>query len=78
MGYNILVLVDAYGCVVQFEPYQGVKKGKQVSASTKWGLGENVVLQLMGCLPPTVSYHMFMNNYYTSFRLLTYVRVNNT
>ena len=27
MGYYIWVLVDAYGCVVQFEPYQDVKKG---------------------------------------------------
>ena len=57
IGYNIWVLADAYGYVVQFEPNQRVKKRKQVASSTKWGLGENVVLQLMECLPPTVSYN---------------------
>ena len=57
IGYNIWVLAETYGYVVQFEPNQGVKKRKQVASSTKWGLGENVVLQLMECLPPTVSYN---------------------
>ena len=47
VGYNIWVLAEAYDYVVQFVPYQGVKKGKQVASSTKWGLGENVVLWLM-------------------------------
>ena len=28
MGYNIWVLAEAYNYEVQFEPYQGVKKGK--------------------------------------------------
>ena len=27
------------GCVVQFRPCQGAKKGKQVASSAKWGLG---------------------------------------
>ena len=47
VGYNIWVLAEAYGYVAQFEPYQGVQKGKQVASSTKCGLGENVVLWLM-------------------------------
>ena len=43
-------------------------------SSSKWRLGENVVLRLLGCL----SFDIFiMNNYFTSFRLLTHIGVNN-
>ena len=73
--HNIWVLAQAYGQVVQFEPDQGVKKGKQVASTTKWGLVENVFLWLMERLPPYVSYHIFMNNYFTFFRLLTHLGV---
>ena len=52
-------------------------KYSKVSSSTKWRLGENVVLQLMICLTPTVSFDIFMDNYFTSFRLLTHLGVNN-
>ena len=31
----------------------------------------------MECLPPTVSYHIFMNKYLTPFRLLAHLGVNN-
>ena len=66
--YKIKILVvEAYSYVVPFRPYQGAKKGKHVASSTKWGLGENVLLQLMECLTPTVSFDIFMNNYLTSF-----------
>ena len=50
--------------------YQGAKKGKQVASSTKWGLGENVVLRLVECLTPT-------DNYFTSFPLLNHLAINN-
>ena len=52
-------------------------KYSKVSSSTKWRLGENVVLQLMICLTPTVSFDIFMDTYFTSFRLLTHLGVNN-
>ena len=56
MKYKIWILVaEAYGYVFQFIPYQGAKEGKQITSSTKWGLGENVVLWLIECLTPTVS-----------------------
>ena len=71
------LVVEAYSYVVQFRPYQRAKKGKQVASSTKWGLGENVVLQLMECLTPTVSFDIFMNNYLTTFRLLTHLGDSN-
>ena len=38
VGHSIWGVAEAYCYVVQFEPYQGVKKGKQVASSTKWGL----------------------------------------
>ena len=54
--------------VVKFEPYQGAKKGKQIPSSTNWRLGKNI-LRLMGCLPPMVSYQIFMDNYLTHFEV---------
>ena len=39
--------------------------------STKWGLVKKVVLQWMECLPTTLTYHLFVGNYFTSFHLLT-------
>ena len=44
-------------------------KGKQLASFTKLGLGENVVLWLMERLTRTVSFGLFMDNYFTSFRL---------
>ena len=52
-------------------------KEKQVASSTKWRLGEHIVLRLVECLTPTVSFDIFMDNYFTSFRLLTHLGVNN-
>ena len=75
-GYNIWVLTKAYDYVFQSEPYQGVTKGKQFASPTKWSLGENAVLWLMKCSPPTLSYHIFKDNYFTSFHPLTHFVVN--
>lgn len=55
MGYKIWVLAELYGYVVQFEIYQDTKTGKLVASSTKWGLRQPFVLQLMECLILTVS-----------------------
>ena len=52
-------------------------KHSKVSSSIKWALGENVVLWLMVCLTPSVSFDIFMDNCFTSFRLLTHLGVNN-
>ena len=48
VGYKILVMAETY-MTMTYEAYQGVKK--------KWELGENVVLQLMECLPLIVKYY---------------------
>ena len=63
---------EAYA--VQFRTCQGVKKENQVASSSKWVLVEKVVLRLMECLPPIVSY-IFMSNYSSSFPLLTHLGV---
>ena len=53
-----------------------MSKHSKVPSSTKWRLGENVALRLMECLTPTVSFDIFIDNYFTPFRLLTHVGVN--
>ena len=74
----MLVLVaETYNHVVPFRPYRGAKTGKQVASSTKWGLGENVDLQLLEYLISTFTFDIFMDTYFTSFPLLTHLGVNN-
>ena len=41
-----------------------------------WRLGESL-RRLMECLTPSVSFDIFMDNYFTSFRLLTHLGANN-
>ena len=52
-------------------------KHSKVFPSTMLRLGENVVLRLIECLTPSVSFDIPMYNYFTSFRLLTHLGVNN-
>ena len=52
-------------------------KHSKVSSFTKWRLEENIVLRLMKCLTPSVSFDIFMDNYFTSFCLFTHLGVNN-
>ena len=54
-----------------------MSKHAKFSSSTKWGLVENIVLRLMKYLTPSVSFDIFMDNYFISFRLLTPLGVNN-
>ena len=46
------------------------------TTSTKWRLGENVVLRLMECLTPTVGFDIFTVHYFTSFRIFNHLGVN--
>jgi len=78
MGYKMWVLASSDGYIVQFEPYQGAKKsGATRSSAVSWGLGESVVLDLLGELPVETSYHIFMDNYFTSLRLLYHLLEHN-
>ena len=74
--YKIWVLVAwAYSYVAHLRPNHGAKTEKQVTSSTKWWLGENIVLRLMECLSPVFSFDIFMDYYFTSFRLLIHLGV---
>ena len=55
--------------LAHYRPYQGTKKRNQVAFSTKWGLGDNVVLRIMEYLTLTVSFDLLMDEYFTSCRL---------
>ena len=64
--------------LVHYRPYQCANKGKQVASSTKWALGDNVVLRLIECLTPTVSFDSVWLFYiFLSFCLFTRLGVNN-
>lgn len=71
VGYKMWVLAESSGYVLQFDPYAGAKSGrKQHSSTNSWGLSENVVLSLCEALPKDDAQHVYMDNYFTSFRLL--------
>ena len=57
-----------YLAIIAIDNEVGHKNWFLVASSPKLGLGENVVLQLIECLPETGSYHIFMDNYFTPFR----------
>jgi hypothetical protein len=72
------VLASSDGHVVQFDPYQSAKKnGSTRSLASTWGLGELVVLDLLEKLPQSTSYHVYMDNFFTSFRLLSHLAKSN-
>ena len=83
---NDLQYIQTYSPVIiywaHYSPYQGLKKGKQLASSATQGLGHNIVLGLMKCLTPTLSFYLFMDNYFTYFCLfvclpITHLAVNN-
>jgi len=70
MGYKMWVLAPSDGYVVQFEPYQAANKtGATRSSATSWGL--------LGELPVHTSYHIFIDNLFTSFHLLYHLLEHN-
>ena len=78
VGYKMWVLAEDSGYVVHFDPYQGAKSGgPQRSSPVTWGLGEKVVLELVEALPKGPSYHIFMDNFFCSVRLLKFLGSNN-
>ena len=52
-------------------------KHSKVYSSTEWRLREKVILRLIECLISSVSLDIFMDNYFTFFRLLIHLEVNN-
>ena len=77
VGYKLWVLAENTGYVIHFDPYQGAKGGQSARASpTVWGLGEKTVLSLLEVLPEKTSYDVYFDNFFTSFRLLCFLRDN--
>ena len=76
VGYNVWILAEAYGNVGQCEPNESLMKEKHVASTAYWRLGENVVSRRIACLSPTLNHHLFMDNYFTSFRQMTHLGVN--
>ena len=66
-NHSIQVKYKIY--LIHYRPYKDSKKGKQVASCAKQRLGDNAVLQMMVCLTPTVIFYLFMDNFFTSFRL---------
>ena len=54
-----------------------VAEWAKIASSPKWRLGEGVVLRLIVCLTPTVSFDVFIGDYFIYFFLLTNLEVNN-
>ena len=52
-------------------------KHSKVYSSTKWRLQVNIILRLIECLTPSVSFDIFMDNYFTFFCLLNHLGVKN-
>ena len=55
-----------------------VSRGKILWPTTQtWGLGEKVVLELLNAMPKGESYHVLMDNFFCSMRLLKFLGANN-
>ena len=54
-----------------------VAEWAKITSSPKSRLGEGVVLRLIVCLTPTVSFDVFIGDYFIYFFLLTDLEVNN-
>ena len=77
VGFKMWVLAESTGYVINFDPYEGAKgKAPTRSSPTTWGLGEKVVLSLLEVLPKGKAYSVFIDNYFTSFRLLKHLKEN--
>ena len=76
-GYKMWVLAEPSGYVVTFDPYQGAKSGATRANESTWGLGERVVLSLLDAIPQNTAYRVFMDNFFTSMRLLRFLAANN-
>ena len=76
-GYKIWVLAETYDCVVQLLVVQGAEKEKQVTSFILMMIRRKRCFVTVKCLPLIISLHIRIENYFTSFRLLTHLGVNN-
>lgn len=73
-GFKNWALCTSNGYLVSFEIYTGKNKAPQ-KTSEEFGLGGSVVLNLtmLAEIPPNSGYKLFMDNYFTSLKLLNHL-----
>jgi len=72
-GFKVWCLNTRLGYLIQCEPYQGASG----SYDANLGLGGSVVTSLMEDLPTGVPYKLFVDNFFTSTRLLDHLNTKN-
>lgn len=70
-GYKIWSLCTRLGYLIYGEPYQGAKTG---NTNPDLGVGGSVVTNLISKLPEGQHYRFYMDNFFTSLRLLDEVK----
>ena len=72
--FEMWVLAELLGYVVNFDPYQGAKFGNTTRATDRtWVFGEMIVLSFLDVLPQNMFYRVFMDNFFTSLYLLKFL-----
>ncbi len=66
-GFKVWALCTRLGYLIQGEPYQGASTG---NTEPEVGVGGSVVLNLLKKLPKDSGYSIYMDNFFTSVRLL--------
>ena len=65
-GYKQWVLATPLGYAIYLSPYQGAAAGYDKTL----GLGHSVVVDLVSQLPPSLPFHVFIDNFFTGMSLL--------
>lgn len=68
-GYKMWCLCEPLGYLMQFEPYQGAKKGEKKIPSSL-GVGGTVVLNLLEKLPRNTSFKIYGDRFFSSLKLV--------
>lgn len=66
-GYKCWYMATRLGYVIQAEPYQGASTG---NTNPTLGVGGSVVTNLLASLPADFKVHVYIDNFFTSLRLL--------
>lgn len=67
-GYKAWCMATRLGYLIQAIPYQGASTG---NTNPDLGVGGSVVTSLVAKLPDNFPVHVYMDNFFTSFKLLT-------
>lgn len=69
-GYKVWCLANKLGYLIQCEPYQGASTG---NTNPALGVGGSVVCDLISELNPDTKHNIFMDNFFTSLKLLNHL-----